>query len=399
MLGHEAESPPILVWIAGTGWDAVPGTDKRLVEELSGNHRIVWIDPPVRYQITHLLNRRFAPATLAAPNIVRVPVHTLPGGTRLVIRKLTSMLLNRAITRALAPGGKPTAVVVACPTARFPDVPGLRILHVTDDWLEGASLMGLSKNNISHVLKSNINSADVVTAVTPGLLEELAELGTIRNGSVLPNGCPIAGSVTHGIVPGREIGLVGQLNERLDMDVLEALCRSGEKILVVGPRSDREASFGKRLDSFLAAENVEWAGSVAHSVLPEYFARMRVGVTPYTDSLFNHASFPLKTLEYLSAGLPVVATDLPAARWLNSVHVQVAADTADFAAKVVASLRSERTQPSDDERRQFARQHSWEQRASDFSLIIQRGVRGTEPMKTFQSQDMLQGTGGTVDPK
>jgi hypothetical protein len=40
---------------------------------------------------------------------------------------------------------------------------------------------------------------------------------------------------------------------------------------------------------------------------------MDVGLTPYADTPFNQASFPLKTLEYLSAGLPVVSTDLPGA--------------------------------------------------------------------------------------
>src|SRR5258708_23401667 len=45
---------------------------------------------------------------------------------------------------------------------------------------------------------------------------------------------------------------------------------------------------------------------------------MDVGITPYRDTPFNRASFPLKTLEYLGAGLPVVSADLPAARWLRA---------------------------------------------------------------------------------
>lgn len=397
MPAPEAADLPTIIWIAGTGWDAVPGTDKRLVQELSLNHRIIWVDPPVRCRVGSQKSRLSAKGHVVAPNVLRVPVHTLPGITKPGIRSLTECLLNRAIRRAIvAAGTKPAAVVVAFPIAKFPPrVSGMRLLYVTDDWLEGSSLMGFSKRHIRRVLESNIDAAEVVAAVTPGILEHLEELGTVRNGLVLPNGCPIAPSIEVDRDRGRVIGLVGQLNERLDMDVLEALCRSGEKVLVVGPRSDREADFGKRLDHFLAAENVEWAGSVPHSALPEYFARMKVGVTPYIDSRFNRASFPLKTLEYLSAGLPVVATDLPAVKWLNSVHVQAAVDTADFTATVVATLDSEWTRSGGEERRQFARHHSWEQRAVDFSTIIEPLPRLTGRRGSTMSNDFKQRIEGT----
>lgn len=397
MLGRKAESLPTIVWIAGTEWDAVPGTDKRLVQELSVNHRIIWVDPPVRCEPGLRYYGLSETGRMVAPNIVRVPVHTLPGITKPGIRILTAYLLNRAIRRAMATaGGKPAAVVVAFPIAKFPPrVPGTRILYATDDWLEGSSLMGFSKNHIRRVLESNIDSAEVVAAVTPGLLDDLEELGPIRNGVVLPNGCLIARSIESCPDRGRVIGLVGQLNERLDMDVLEELLRSGEKILVVGPRRDKEAGFGERLDHFLAAENVEWAGSVPPSGLHEYFVRMKVGVTPYIDSRFNHSSFPLKTLEYLAAGVPVVATDLPAVRWLNTAHVQAAVDTEDFAAKVIAKLDSKWTKSQQEERRQFARQHSWEQRAVDFSVIIESLPRRTGRLETVMSKSLRLRTEGT----
>ena len=62
--------------------------------------------------------------------------------------------------------------------------------------------------------------------------------------------------------------------------------------------------------------------------LPSYLRVIDVGLTPYSQSDFNRASFPLKTLEYLAAGRPVVASDLPANRWLDTSHVSIAADAA-----------------------------------------------------------------------
>lgn len=377
MFEKAVERAPMIVWIAGTGWDSVPGTDKRLVGELASDHQLIWVDPPVRFPLGRPRDLISVQGGSMGDNIIRVPVHTLPGITKPVVRQLTTLRLNRAVRRAVAEAGtEPTAVVVSFPIAEFPPgLPGTKILYVTDDWLGGSSLMGFSGSHVKRVLAANIESADIVAAVTPGLLEQLGELGSVRHGVVLPNGCLPLGPSPAGTVRGREIGLVGQLNERLDMDLLEAMCRTGEQILVVGPRRDRGSGFGKRLDSFLAAKNVDWVGSVPASELPKYFARMKVGVTPYVDSPFNRASFPLKTLEYLSAGVPVVATDLPAVRWLDSDHVQAAANTEDFLAKIAVRLDGRWTRSAELRRRQFAGEHSWAHRAADFSSIIGTGTR------------------------
>ena len=52
--------------------------------------------------------------------------------------------------------------------------------------------------------------------------------------------------------------------------------------------------------------------------LPSYVRVMDAGL-PYADSAFNRASSPLKVLEYLAAGRPAIATDLPAVRSIGEV--------------------------------------------------------------------------------
>ena len=97
---------------------------------------------------------------------------------------------------------------------------------------------------------------------------------------------------------------------------------------------------------------------------------MDVGLVPYRDSPFNRGSFPLKTLEYLAAGRGVVATDLPAIRWLNTDLISVAVAPAAFA-DLVADLAAEpRTPALLARRRAFAVEHSWAQRAADISAAI-----------------------------
>ena len=110
---------------------------------------------------------------------------------------------------------------------------------------------------------------------------------------------------------------------------LEAVAQSGHSLLLVGPR---QTTFElERINALLSLPNVQWVGPKPFESLPSYLRITTVGLTPYADSDFNRASFPLKTLEYLAAGKPVVSTDLPAARWLATDLVTIAKSPADFA--------------------------------------------------------------------
>lgn len=356
-----------IIWIAGTRWDEVPGTDRRLVTALAEQCSVLWIDPPRSPRLKHLAEVLRLKGEKVAEGITRVEVIAPYGVTRPGIRQITSFLLQRKIGAVVAElGWTPTATVVAFPLAEFPKGPtGKRILYVTDDWLQGSHLMGFSRAKVKRTLVNNINRADAVSAVSPVLLNQLEHVAFCSDSRVIPNGCPEPSQQVQ--VPDPPfIGLIGQLNERLDLDILETLAGTGRKIRVVGPRTDQDGRFGRRLDAFLEADNVEWVGRVAPEELPQLMATFAVGLTPYIDNEFNRASFPLKTLEYLSLGVPVVSTDMPATRWLATPHVAVCRDPETF---VRETLRLADTPSSPDAvaaRRRIASQHSWGSRGEQF---------------------------------
>jgi teichuronic acid biosynthesis glycosyltransferase TuaH len=97
---------------------------------------------------------------------------------------------------------------------------------------------------------------------------------------------------------------------------------------------------------------------------------MGVGLTPYADTDFNRASFPLKTLEYLANGLPVVSTDLPAVRWLDTDLIEVGTGPEDFASKVREVLSRPFDEAERARRIAFARRHSWTARAEQLLAIL-----------------------------
>ncbi|MEK0154454.1 glycosyltransferase [Arthrobacter oryzae] len=278
------------------------------------------------------------------------------------------------------------------PLARFPrKTAGLKIVFLTDDWLEGSRLMGLSRAAVRRVLESNLSRADGIAAVSEELLIRLggfrpadAPAGTATAAltspgagcrpahAVIPNGCPEPPAGMPAAPREPAACLVGQLNERLDLDVLEAVQAAGIAMTVIGPRTDRNPAYGRRLDAFLAAENVHWMGELSAAELGGQLARFGAGMTPYADSSFNRASFPLKTLEYLSAGLGVVSTDIPSARWLNTGLISLRSNPQEFALAVKAALAQRNDGEHERLRKQFAAGHTWAARAVDFQHFLDR---------------------------
>jgi Glycosyltransferase len=261
------------------------------------------------------------------------------------------------------------AVILANPESGFPEaVPGHKLYYVTDDWPAGAALMGLSRRRILHLQARNAKAADHVASVSSELATQLSTAYGIPDVLVLPNGCsPDQFSAKHSRVDlglaEPVAGLLGQLNERLDLEALDAVVDRGISLAVVGPRTEREPSTTRRLDALLSRSNVRWLGPQPAAVLPAYLASMTVGLTPYADTAFNRASFPLKTLEYLAAGLPVVSTDLPSVRWLETELIDVVAAPGTFGEAVRTRLLNPGTEGDRAFRRTFARAHSWEARA------------------------------------
>jgi teichuronic acid biosynthesis glycosyltransferase TuaH len=116
---------------------------------------------------------------------------------------------------------------------------------------------------------------------------------------------------------------------------------------------------------------VTWLGARPFAELPTLMSRVDVGITPYVTSTFNVASQPLKTWEYLEAGLPVVSSDLPSARRLLSPDVLVAAGSADFVSAVMRAAALGNDPESVARRRALSRTNDWSARASTLLKILE----------------------------
>jgi teichuronic acid biosynthesis glycosyltransferase TuaH len=387
---------PLTVLVSGVSWDGVRGSERALTEALGRYTDVLWVDPPVspatprRYRRFGTTGPSWRPAMTEEHAWLRrlTPV-VLPGLTRPVIRTATWPMVRGQIRQALDQLGRTPFAVVAC---SFDDVLAgwpadtRTVLYGTDDWVAGAELMGQRAARLREQERRAVASADLVLAVTPELADRWRGLGA--DPTLLPNGCdPEAyAAVDTGSpadlpagFPMPVAGVVGQLNDRLDADLLAAVAATGLGLLLVGPRDP--GWLPQRWDDLVARPNVHHTGAVPFAELPRWLARMDVGLTPYTDTPFNQASFPLKTLEYLAAGRPVVGSDLPATRGLarECADVTAVAGAQAFAGRVMAAADLPRTPESVRRRQAVARRHSWSSRATRLAGLLGLPTHAGQP--------------------
>jgi teichuronic acid biosynthesis glycosyltransferase TuaH len=360
---------------AGTPWDGVPGTDRRMAEELLRFADVLWIDPEFSVltprELRQGTGRRLLPTVdQPVPGLTRLMPVAPPLHTRPPMRPVSRTVLRAQIDHGLRRVGRRPYAVLDCRLGRLLQgwEKGVRrVLYGTDDYVGGAELMGRDVEEVRRDERVSLAAADLVLAVSPLLAERWRELGA---GPVmlLPNGVsppPPETAVPDVRLPKPVAGVVGQLSSRIDITLLEAISDNGVSLLLVGPRDPRWEP--ERFERLAARPNVVWTDRQPYATLAGYFRQMDVGVTPYTDSAFNRASFPLKTLEYLAAGLPVVTTDLPATRWLDTELIAVPEDRSGFA----AAVRAAAGQPDLRVVRQaFAARHSWRARGDELAAAL-----------------------------
>ncbi|WP_461635094.1 glycosyltransferase [Glutamicibacter soli] len=367
-------SQRVVVFVPGTFWDDLKGTDHMLADALSGEAEVLWIDPPrtIRSSLSEGRGVSLKPVVVdkLENSVTRIRTQ-VPGGVRFAaLRNLYDLLPLPRIRRFVKARSEETPVIInASATASFPkDLDGTKILYVTDDWIAGEQLMGLPAGSVIKRLRANLAEAEIVFAVSPTLVQQLIELDPECGARLLPNGCRLQDLLPDAGKPAA--GLVGQLNDRLDLDLLEAIRDAGIALRIAGPLRGSDPAWRARMEEFLASDGVQWAGQIPSEQVAEFLSHCRVGITPYADNEFNQASFPLKTLDYLAAGLPVISTNLPSSKWLATEHVLIAQSNTEFVDLLGQAVSSGLEPAERQERRQIAEQHTWERRAQQLLAEI-----------------------------
>ncbi len=175
-----------------------------------------------------------------------------------------------------------------------------------------------------------VERADLVIAYSASMLEELPG-DAARRGRVLPPGVDAERfSVAHSApcpadlarIPRPRIGYVGRINQKLDFRlVLEVAARRPEWhwcfVGAIGATAEGRFAADHEAEALWARcralPNVHVLGPKKPADVPPYLTHMDVNAMCYRTDAGGwwSAIFPLKSLEYLAAGRPVISSRVP----------------------------------------------------------------------------------------
>ncbi len=218
--------------------------------------------------------------------------------------------------------------------------------------------------------------ADLVLTSAPSLAERLSAVSS--NVLYVPNVADTAsfasalepGEIDPALarLPGPRIVFTGAISDnKIDMSLLVQLARLRRDwtLVLVGP-----VGLGAphtRIEMLEQEANIHLLGARAYADLPGLLRGADAAIIPYLRTPLTDGIFPMKVYEYLAAGLPVIATDLPSLR--DVPEIVKASDAAGFARALEAALAAD----DPDARRarsRDARRHSWETRIEELAEAI-----------------------------
>ncbi len=347
---------PLLFW-SQVAWDTVWQRPQEQALGLAAHRQVIWISPVQVHELVSRLKDRWQPVRrLEGGRLTVLSPIIFSGEYRsLAVRKANRRLIGRMIRRIV---GKSRDFLFMtntpfCQWIQDEFEPRATIYDLIDDFcgFEWAPKEGVIQED------RLISRADLLLAGTGFLQERFRPRFPALE--FLPSGVrfddlrdPAPEPEDLAKLPHPRALYVGTLNDRLDGELFQATARAvGEgSVAVVGPKHG----------TFRAPDlpdNVHFLGLKPHDQLRGYYQHCDLGIMPFADSPAARAINPVKTLEYLACGLPVLSTPVPdVIKYYPDVVRVEAAPAWESAARELLDSESPQLQ---EQRVEFARDRSW----------------------------------------
>jgi glycosyltransferase involved in cell wall biosynthesis len=308
-------------------------------------------------------------------HFVPVPYHAVsPITSTRLANRLAQRWLAPAIRRDLERLGMRRPVLVAGLPHAVDVVPWLPrqtlVYHCADDY---AHVKGFPRS-LPDLEADLCRQADLVITTSQTLCKTRRQYNP--NTHWVPNGADVE-HFSSPATPAPElqtsrrpiVGFVGGLSQWVDVRLVGDLVRARPdwSFVLIGPVS-------VDVSPLRGLANLRLLGPRAYDELPSYLAAMDVGLIPFRQDPVTFHADPIKAYEYLAAGLPVVATDLPALRRLG--HVVRLADSAACFREQIEAPPAHAPPPRAADPPPEAARHSWTSRFEIVDGLIRESLSG-----------------------
>ena len=379
-----------IVCVGFADWDTELWTNQHhLMSRLARDNRVLFVEslglrrPQLAgrdiKRIARRLRRGIAPARPVDGLHVLSPL-VLPFHRHRIVRELNRRPLPALVRRAVGRLGLERPILWAyVPQAEvLIDAldPSLVVYHCVDDI---AAQERIDTASFRAAETRFAARADLVLASAPALAERL---GTISdNVMYAPNVAdtelfsralipspPAPLDPGMAALPAPRIVFTGAIVAmKLDFSLLAELARlrRGWSFALVGPIGPGEPNAD--ISALRAEPNIHLLGPRSYDELPDVLRVADAGLIPYARNALTESIFPMKVYEYLAAGLPVVATPLPALAGVADVGT---APDAQGIAELLDEALAEDGPERRAERSRAAASHSWDRRLEEISAAI-----------------------------
>jgi glycosyltransferase involved in cell wall biosynthesis len=382
-------------------WHEDPTSNHHVLRELAKTRRVLWLNSlstrkPSLTSARDLgkIKRKLLEFTRGAVNVendlwVATPL-VLPLPQNDLAKKLNRQILRLTIHALRAQLGidKFHLMTFLPNTAPYVGTLGeeLAFYYCVDEW---ATFPGLDREGTLAMERQLLESVDATFTTSLALRDKKSE--HCKHTFLAPHGvdyAKFARAVDDKVevpadlaaLPGPRIGFFGTLRDFLDYELMAHVAKARPQwsfALIGQERCD--------IGPMKGLPNVHLLGQKQHDELPAYCKGFDVGLIPYR--IDNDVKFinPLKLREYLSAGLPVVSTNMPEVQpYAHLCHI---ADTGDEMVAAIEQALTEGSSKERIERSNLMKTETWQARVAAILRIVDQ----LEARKSQSAHDDLIG--------
>lgn len=386
-MSSDARTIPIVCY--AEDWGRLPSSTQHLMRGLSKTHPVLWVDslglrPPSATKgdigrVFTKIGKFFSGVNEVEPNLFVMTPLVIPLFKYRLVRWLNRLILKtyvrvflfrHDINEFLQWSSCPTAAIMLNALGELAN-----IYYIGDEFSEFTQF---DSGLVGQLERELLVRSDLLFVVSDRLARTKAQFNPLIR--KIPHGCDyehfsMALTMSNDEIPtdmraiSRPIvGFYGVLGDWCDFDMLKSIfSRHPEwSLVLIGP-SECSSPPLQHLP------NVHLLGKRSYEDLPRYLRAFNVCLVPYRkDSSRIINANPLKFLEYLASGRPVVSTDVPAIHpYAQGVSISETVDQLEAAIRTAIQSDSENAKAT---RLTIAKENSWQNRVSKVETLFNKHI-------------------------